>query len=87
MMLVQLFIRPTLRNILPIPLIICCTSMHIQFSELEELGYNGFAIAFHKGKSQLVGTSSVLKSFTPHVLEYLHAVIVAGMLFVTIIVQ
>ena len=51
----------------------------MQFSELEELGYKGFAIAFHSGKSQLVGTTSVLKSFTPHVLEYLHAVIVAGM--------
>ena len=35
----------------------------MQLSELEELGYKGFAIAFHSGKSQLVGTSSVLKSF------------------------
>ena len=51
----------------------------MQFSELEELGYKGFAVAFHSGKSQLVGTSSVLQSFTPHVLEYLHAVIDAGM--------
>ena len=52
----------------------------MQFSELEELGYKGFAIAFHGGKSQLVGTSSVIKTFTPPFLEYLHAVIVAGIL-------
>ena len=51
----------------------------MQFSELEELGYKGFAIAFHSGNSQLAGTSSVVKSFTPEVLEYLHAVTVAGM--------
>ena len=49
-------------------------------SELEELGYKGFAIGFHGAKSQLVGTSSILQTFTPHLLEYLHAVVVAGIL-------
>ena len=52
----------------------------MQFSELEELGYKGFAIGFHGGKSQLVGTLSILETFTPHFLEYLHAVIIAGIL-------
>lgn len=52
----------------------------MQFSELEELGYKGFAIGFHGAKSQLVGTSSILQTFTPHLLEYLHAVVVAGIL-------
>ena len=50
----------------------------MQFSKLEELGYKGFAIGFHGAKSQLVGTSSILQTFTPHLLEYLHAVVVAG---------
>ena len=49
----------------------------MQFSKLEELGYKEFAIGFHGVKSQLVGTSSILQTYTPHLLEYLHA-LVAG---------
>ena len=51
---------------------------HLQFSELEDLGYKGFAIAFQGAKSQLVGTPSTLKSFSPQLLEYLHAVVVSA---------
>ena len=50
----------------------------LQFTELECLGYNGFAIAFCGEKRQLVGTQSVLPSFSPRVLEYLHAIVIAG---------
>ena len=50
-------------------------SINIQFSELEELGYKGFANIFHGAKSQLVGTSSILQTFTTHLLEYIHAVL------------
>lgn len=50
----------------------------LQYDELEGLGFVGFALAFFEEKSQIVGTSSTLKCFTPEFVEYLHAVIIAG---------
>ena len=50
----------------------------MQFTELGSLGYRGFAIAFCEGKMQLVGTESVIGSFSPSVLEYIHALIQSG---------
>ena len=50
----------------------------LQFEELEGLGYVGFSLAFLEGKSQIMGTSSVMKCFSPELIEYLHAVMVAG---------
>ena len=43
--------------------------------------FQGFAIVFHRGKSQLVGTSSAIKQLaTPQLLEYLHVVGFAGII-------
>ena len=38
----------------------------------------GFAIGFNEENTQVVGTSTTLKCFTPQIVEYLHAMIVAG---------
>ena len=50
----------------------------LQFEELEGLGYVGFSLVFLEEKSHIAGTSSVMKCFSPQLIEYLHAVIVAG---------
>ena len=50
----------------------------MQFQELEELGYEGFAIAFYKECTELVGTRLTVNCFNPPLIEYLHAVIVSG---------
>ena len=50
----------------------------LQYDELEGLGFVGFALAFFEDKSEIVGTSSTLKCFTPELVEYLHAVMIAG---------
>ena len=47
-----------------------------QFDELNDLGYMGFGIAFSGEKVQIAGTTS---SFTPSVVEYLHALVRLGM--------
>ncbi len=51
----------------------------LQFAELKLLGYNGFAVAFCGGKSQLIGPDPIIGSFSSSVLEYLHALVVGGM--------
>ena len=45
---------------------------------MEELGFVGFSIGFYEEFSQVVGTSGTLKCFTPELVEYLHAVVIAG---------
>ena len=50
----------------------------LQFQELEELGYEGFAVAFYKECTELVGTRLTVNCFNPALIEYLHAVIVSG---------
>ena len=49
--------------------------MLLQFEELENLGYCGFAVAFFEDKMELVSTSSMSDSFHPQLIvnEYLHA--------------
>ena len=54
------------------------TSCILQFTELSNLGYKGFGIAFKGGKAQLVGDSSVLKAINSPVFEYLHALVITG---------
>ena len=48
----------------------------MQYCELEDLGYNGFFIAFSGDKTLLVGISSTMQSFTPSVVELLHGIVV-----------
>ena len=45
-----------------------------------DYGYRGFAVAFGRGSAarQVVGTPSVLATFTPEVLEYFHGIVVSG---------
>ena len=57
---------------------ICNHLTLFQFDELSELGYMGFAIAFHGEKVQIAGTSTTTASFSPSVVEYLHALVRAG---------
>ena len=64
----------TLVDIVFIP----CFIFRLQFNELEELGFIGFSIGFYDECSWVVGTSATLKCFTPELLEYLHAVVIAG---------
>ena len=52
----------------------------LQFNELEEMGFIGFSVAFFDEQCQIVGTSTAIKCFTPQLLEYLHAVMIAGKL-------
>ena len=56
----------------------------LQFEELEYLGYKGFAVACCSrqiGTNNLVGTESIVTSFSPEMCEYLRSVITAGTLF------
>ena len=50
----------------------------LQLQELEELGYEGFAVAFYKECTELVGTRLTVNCFNTALIEYLHAVIVSG---------
>ena len=50
----------------------------MQFKELEELGFEGFAIAFYKESTQLVCTRQTVNCFNSALIEYLHAIIVSG---------
>ena len=50
----------------------------LQYTQLEELGYSGFAIAFKGEKMQVVSTSTADKCLTPALLDYLRSTIVAG---------
>ncbi len=50
----------------------------LQFSELEGLGYNGFAVAICGSKSQILGTPSVLSSLSPKIIEYFYSIITYG---------
>ena len=43
------------------------------------LGYMGFGISFSGEKLQIAGTSTTTSSFTPSVVEYLHALVRVGM--------
>ena len=52
--------------------------IRLQFEELESLGYCGFAVAFFEDKMELVSTSSMSDSFNPQLIEYLHALTIAG---------
>ena len=51
---------------------------HMQFHELEDLGFSGFSVAFYEDKMELVSTSSMSDSFTPQLIEYLHALTIVG---------
>lgn len=51
-----------------------------QFDELETLGFTGFAVGFSGRFSQIIGTTTTLKLFTPQFLNYLYGMIVAGRL-------
>ena len=53
--------------------------MLFQFDELNDLGCMGFGIAFCEEKVQIAGTSTTTSSFTPSVVEYLHALVRVGM--------
>ena len=52
------------------------TPIH-QYDDLESLGYKGFAVGFCGEFSQVIGTSTTLKLYTPPFLQYLNGVIVA----------
>ena len=56
-----------------------CGCILFQFDELNDLGYTGFGIAFCEEKVQIAGTSTTTSSFTPSVVEYLHALVRVGM--------
>ena len=49
----------------------------LQFTELESLGYRGFAVAFGRGSAavQVAGIPSVIATFTPEMLEYFQALL------------
>ena len=47
-------------------------------NELETLNYSGVALAFPLENTITTGTSDTLKCFTPEFVEYVHAVIIAG---------
>ena len=49
-----------------------------QFQDLERIGYSGFALGYFQEDIQLVGTQAAINSISSALLEYLHAVIVAG---------
>ncbi len=49
----------------------------LQFSELEGLGYKGFAVAICGSKSQILGIPSVL-SLSPKIIEYFYSIITYG---------
>ena len=42
------------------------------------MGFKGFAVAYHKEYTQVVGTSGILESFTHAVHEYFHALVTVG---------
>lgn len=50
-----------------------------QFKRLDELGYQGFAFSIHGEDTQLVYSGPIGHCFTPPLLSYLRAVIIAGM--------
>ena len=50
----------------------------LQFEELENLGYAGFAFSFFEDDVQTVSTSNCTSCFTPSVVAYLHALVVVG---------
>ena len=57
----------------------CCIMISVlQFNDLEELGFVGFAIGFREEKTHIVGTSTTSVCFKPKVIEYLHAMIMAS---------
>ena len=58
--------------------LVCFSFSYVQFQELEELGYQGFAVAFYKECTELVGTRMTVNCFNPALIEYLHAIIVSG---------
>ena len=58
--------------------LVCFPFSYMQFQELEELGYQGFAVALYKECTELVGTRMTVNCFNPALIEYLHAIIVSG---------
>ena len=50
----------------------------LQFQELERLGYRAFAFGIREDSTQLVSTNDVSSCFTPQLIAYLYAVLVAG---------
>ena len=54
-------------------------------NELETLGYVGLSVAFCQEKTLAIGTSKTQKCFTPQFIEYLHAVLIAGLYIVMIL--
>ena len=54
------------------------TTSFPQFNDLEELGYVGFGIGFYEDKTEIVGTSTTKECFTGKIIDYLHAMIIAG---------
>ena len=59
--------------------------MCAQFKELERIGYRGFAFGMYEHATELVATESVIGAFTPQITSYLHAILVAGMLYAIIV--
>ena len=54
----------------------------MQYDELEDLGFQGFAIGFHKEYTQIVGTSQSSKVFSADskIVEYARAqFVIAGL--------
>ena len=42
----------------------------------------GFAVGFYQDLTELVGTANTVQSFSPPVLEYLHGIVIAGIVIV-----
>lgn len=53
-----------------------------QITELENLGYAAFAFGYFEDDVQFTSTSTAKCCASPQIIEYLHAVIIAGKSFV-----
>lgn len=54
-------------------------SSHLQFRELESLGYRALAFGFFEQDVQTAYTTECSCAITPSVIDYIRSVIVAGM--------
>ena len=59
----------------------------LQFTELERLGFKGFAIDFCNGKYNAAGSDSILLPLSPGHLNYLHSFIFYGKQFFQILLS
>ena len=53
-------------------------SLFLQYDDLDHLEFKGFVIGFYHEYSQVVGATGVFKSFTPEVIEWMHALVTVG---------